>query len=32
MADDRDDRLTWCEVDGVEPDRHALVQALRDLR
>ena len=32
VADDRDDRLTWCEVDGVEPDRHALVQALRDLR
>ncbi len=31
VADPRDDRLTWCEVDGVEPDRHALVQALRGL-
>ena len=31
VRDPRDERLTWCEVDGVEPDRHALVQALRDL-
>jgi len=31
VRDRRDERLTWCEVDGVEPDRHTLVQALRDL-
>ena len=31
LSDRRDERLTWCEVDGVEPDRHTLVQALRDL-